>query len=229
MIFKKIVKLVVLNRMSARILLKFLLQLHTKLYLLLGLYASMMNNGIHPKHRIMRHKEWFLDNIQSDDVVLDVGSNTGMMPEIMSQKAEFVYGIEIEDKYIRVAQSLRKKSNIEYICADATTYDYSSCMPIDIVTLSNVLEHIENRVEFLRKLINQIKWNNTKRFLIRVPMLDRDWISIYKKELNIEYRLDSTHYIEYTFDKFKQELDENKIKIKSYHVRFGEIYAICEA
>jgi|APSaa5957512535_1039671.scaffolds.fasta_scaffold06402_8 SAM-dependent methyltransferase len=229
MVIKKFIKYLVLNQLTAKALLLSMLKLHTFLYKWSGVYASILNNSIHPKHRIMRYKEWFLNNIQSDDVVLDVGCNTGMMPEVMSQKAEFVYGIEIEDKYIRVAQSLRKKSNIEYICADATTYDYSSCMPIDIVTLSNVLEHIENRVEFLRKLINQIKWNNTKRFLIRVPMLDRDWISIYKKELNIEYRLDSTHYIEYTFDEFRQELDESKIKIKSYHIQFGEIYAVCEA
>ena len=146
MVIKKFIKYLVLNQLTAKALLLSMLKLHTFLYKWSGVYASILNNSIHPKHRIMRYKEWFLNNIQSDDVVLDVGCNTGMMPEVMSQKAEFVYGIEIEDKYIRVAQSLRKKSNIEYICADATTYDYSSCMPIDIVTLSNVLEHIENRV-----------------------------------------------------------------------------------
>lgn len=82
-----------------------------------------------------------------------------------------IYGIEIEEKHIVEAKKKRQKKNIEFICADATTYDYSSLKAIDCV-----LEHIEYRVEFLQKLIQQIKWNDKKRLLIRVPMLDREWI-----------------------------------------------------
>ncbi len=151
-----------------------------------------------------------------------------MMPYLMSNKASFVYGIEIEEKHIKEAKKKIKKENIEFICADATIYDYSESEPIDIVTLSNVLEHIENRIDFLKKLIKQIKWNNKKRFLIRVPMIDREWIVLYKKNLGVEYRLDNTHYIEYTFKQFSDELEEAGIEIKNYHIKFGEIYAICE-
>jgi len=228
---KFFIKSLVFNRLMSKALLPSILKSHSFLYKLSGVYSSILNNGVHPKHRIMQYKEWFLDNIQSNDVVLDVGCNIGMMPKLMSEKAEFVYGIEIEAEHIRKAQSLRRKSNIEYICADATTYDYSKCRAIDVVTLSNVLEHVEYRVNFLQKLINQIIWKdeNNKKLLIRVPMIDREWIVIYKKELGIDYRLDSTHYIEYTYAKFEQELTEGGVKILSYHVRFGEIYAICKA
>jgi len=137
----------------------------------------------------MKYKEWFSDNIGANDIVLDVGCNTGMMPEVMSLKASFVYGIEIEEKHVDIAKKLRSKINIEFICADATTYDYAKCSPIDVVTLSNVLEHIEHREPFLKTLINQISWNkaNYKKLLIRVPMVDRDWITIYKKENFMEY------------------------------------------
>ena len=215
----------------ASALLRPMLKIHTLSYKLSGMFASIVHNNIHPKHRIMLYKEWFLDNINKDDVVLDVGCNTGMMPEVMSQKATFVYGIEIEKLHVEVARNLRKKDNIEYICADATTYNYSECMPIDIVTLSNVLEHIEYRIDFLKKLISQIIWKNmnNKQLLIRVPMIDREWITIYKKELGLEYRLDNTHFIEYTFEQFKNELTQSGIKILSYHIKFGEIYAVCKA
>ena len=177
------------NKTVASALLRPMLKIHTLSYKLSGMFASVAHNNIHPKHRIMLYKEWFLDNISKDDIVLDVGCNTGMMPEVMSQKAKFVYGIEIEKKNIKVAKNIRQKDNIEYICADATTYDYSECMPIDIVTLSNVLEHIEHRVNFLKKLIKKITWKNkdNKQLLIRVPMIDREWIAIYKKELGMEY------------------------------------------
>ncbi len=226
---KKLIKLLFLNKIVAKLLHKSVLKLHSLTYKLSGIFASILNNGIHPKHKIMRYKEWFVDNIKDNWVVLDVGCNTGMMPEVVSAKASYVYGIEIEEKHIKEAKKKRQKENIEFICADATIYDYSTCQAIDVVTLSNILEHIEYRVEFLQKLIKQVKWNNKKRFLIRVPVIDREWIAVYKKELGLEYRLDRTHFTEYTFEELEDELKKAAIYIKDYHVKFGEIYAVCEA
>jgi len=214
-----------------KLLIRSILKLHSFCYTIAGSMAVQLENGVHPKHRIIRYKEWFLDNINKDDVVLDVGCNTGMMPEFLSQKAAFIYGIEIERKLIAEAKIKRQKDNIEFIGADATAYDYTQCSPISCVTLSNVLEHIEHRVDFIKKLIKQVSWQDeaNKKLLIRVPMIDREWITVYKKELGIDYRLDSTHYTEYTYTQFEQELTQSGIEILSYHIRFGEIYAICNA
>ena len=60
-------------------------------------------------------------------------------------------------------------------------------------------------------------------------MIDRSWITVYKKELGVEYRLDNTHCTEYTFDSFSQELQESGISITSYRIKFGEIYAVFKA
>jgi len=225
---RRLIRLLLKNKTVAKILQKLVLNLHSKTYNLSGTLASVLNDGIHPKHNIMKYKEWFIDNIQKDWVVLDVGCNTGMMPEVMSAKAKFVYGIEIVPKLVEEAKNKRQRSNIEFICADATTFDYTPLEAIDCVTLSNVLEHIEYRVEFLQKLIQQIKWNDKKRLLIRVPMIDREWIAVYKKELGLEYRLDHTHFTEYTYEQLRDELKEAGIEILSYHVKFGEIYTVCE-
>lgn len=208
--------------------LKPMLTIHSKSYYYSSILASFKGNGIHPKHDIMKYKEWFLDKIKSDWVILDVGCNTGMMPAVMSTKANVVYGIEINCKLIEEAKCKYQKQNIEFICADATTFDYAPLKAIDCVTLSNVLEHIENREQFLKNLIDKIKWRDKKRFLIRVPMIDREWIVQYKKELGVEYRLDETHYIEYTFEQFLDELNTAGIKMINYHIRWGEIYAVCE-
>ena len=226
---KNVLKKILLTKFIANTFIKSLLRLHSFTYDLAGLYSSILNNGVHPKHKIMKHKEWFLDNIKKEWVVLDVGCNTGMMPELMSGKASFVYGIEIDNSMIEKAKKERNSYNIEFICADATIYDYSKHKSIDCVTLSNVLEHIEYRVEFLKKLIQNVKWNNKKNFLIRVPMIDREWIAVYKKNLGLDYRLDKTHFIEYTFEEFQNELENANICINSYHIKFGEIYAICES
>jgi len=39
-------------------------------------------------------------------------------------------------------------------------------------------------------------------------MINRDWITLYKKELGVEWRLDKTHYIEYTLESFEKELEK---------------------
>ena len=87
--------------------------------------------------------------------------------------------------------------------------------------MSNVLEHIDKRIDFLKdiKRIGKI-------FLIRVPLINRDWKVILKKNMGVEYRLDKTHFIEYKTESFKQELSEAGYNIISIEKRFGELYAM---
>ena len=59
-------------------------------------------------------------------------------------------------------------------------------------------------------------------------MINRDCITIYKKDIGLDYRLDPTHYIEYTFEDFKKELDEAGIDIVEFELKFAEIYAVCK-
>jgi 2-polyprenyl-3-methyl-5-hydroxy-6-metoxy-1,4-benzoquinol methylase len=229
--FRKILTKILLIQPLPKLLIRFFMNLHQFCYAIIGAMAIEVENGVHPKHRIMKYKEWFMGQINSENVVLDIGCNTGMMSEVMSHKAKYVYGIEILCNLIEEAKILRQRDNIEFICADATKYDYSKCQPIDCITLSNVLEHIEHRIDFLSKLIAQINWKNSnfKKIIIRVPMIDRDWLSMYKYDLGVEYRLDPTHYTEYTFEQFENELKQSNIQILSYHIKFGEIYAVCSA
>ena len=82
----------------------------------------------------------------------------------------------------------------------------------------------------LKTLVKNLKWvdENHKRFLIRVPMLNREWIVIYKKQPGLDYRLDASHHVEYTLEQFTEELKRANIVIKHVEIRFGEIYAVCE-
>ena len=80
-------------------------------------------------------------------MVLDIGSNTGSLPKFLSEKAINVYGIEIEKRHYAKSKEL-ESNNLTFINADATTYNYKNIKDLNVVTLSNVLEHIEHRVDF---------------------------------------------------------------------------------
>lgn len=224
---KSLINKIVYSKIIVKLALKPLLKLHSLCSKTLGSYASIAEGGIHPKHRILRYEDFFLENIEKDSVVLDVGSNTGIMTRALSKKAAFVYGIEIDEYLFSKAIIENSAENIEYINADATAYNYSNCKPIDCVALSNVLEHIENRVNFLKMLIEKPCWKAQKVFLIRVPSLERDWIPVYKKELGLEWSSDRTHFTEYTEKEFCREMEEAGLSVEKFNVRFGEFYAVC--
>lgn len=169
----------------------------------------------------MKYHDFFLNNINPDDTVLDIGCGNGSATYDIAKKAKSVTGIDIDKDKINDAKKNHSLDNIDYICENITTGPLKQ--KFDVVVMSNVLEHIENRTELLKK----IKGLGSK-FLIRVPMINRSWITLYKKELGIEYRLDKTHYIEYTFDGFKEEMEEAGLKISHFSVQFGEIWAVVE-
>ena len=179
----------------------------------------MLEKGTHPKHRLMKYHDFFLNNINPSDTVLDVGCGSGSVAYDVAKKAKRVIGIDIDEDKIRDAKKNFLLDNIEYVCGDIKNWSFKQ--KFDVIMLSNVLEHIEDRIKFLKK----IKRLGGK-FLIRVPMLNRSWVVLYKKELGIEYRLDKTHQIEYTVEGLIMELEKAGLKISNYSIQFGEIWAV---
>ena len=178
-----------------------------------------LENGIHPKHRLTNYHQFFLDNIGPNDTVLDVGCGLGLLTHDIARKANRVVGIDINKQYLATAKEKHNHPKLTYLHGDATTYKFNEIF--DVLILSNTLEHIKDRASFLKKLKP-----HAGKFLIRAPMINRDWLPLLKKELGIEYRLDPTHYIEYTESTFRQELAAAGLAVNELSVRFGEIYCL---
>jgi len=212
--------------LSLKQILLFLLKLDNIIYKLITISAIEINNGVHPKHKIINYENWFIENINEHDHILDIGSNLGKMAVNMSTKCKRVSGIEINKAAVKIANN-RANDKTSFFAADATQFSFETIEKVDCITMSNVLEHIENRENFLRKLIENVNWVKNPKFLIRVPLIDREWISPFKKNLNVEWRFDKTHFIEYTEDSFKEELLKCGLKVISSQIKFGELYAEC--
>lgn len=180
---------------------------------------------IHPKHRIINYNKFFIERVSPEDVVLDIGSFKGETCFALAPRVKRMIGIEIEEWKTEEAKRKNNFSNVEFVCGDATAFDFSSLgiSKFDKVIISNVLEHIVGRVEFLKKMAGL-----TDVVLLRVPMLDRDWLTVYKKEKDYEYRLDPDHKIEYTEAGLEEEIASAGWKIKEKIVRFGETWAVLD-
>ena len=92
----------------------------------------------------------------------------------------------------------------------------------NVIVMSNVLEHIENRAEMLKTLREKFQ---PERWLIRVPMINRDWLVPLKKELDMPYYSDTTHYTEYTIESFQDEMTNAGLEVRHTEVKWGEIWA----
>jgi hypothetical protein len=92
----------------------------------------------------------------------------------------------------------------------------------DVIVLSNVLEHIKDRMFFLREVQTRA---TPSRWLVRVPMFDRDWRPSLRRELGLFAYGDPTHYTEYTRASFQLEMAEAGFVINHLQVNWGEIWA----
>ncbi len=200
------------------LLLRYLLKLHTFVYHKISGLVVQINNGLHPKHRLMNYHKFFLDNIEQGSKVLDIGCGIGALTYTVSKKAGKIVACDFNANSINIAKRKYSCENIQYIIANATEFEFED--DFDYIILSNVLEHIQDRVNFLEKLKPLAKF-----MLIRIPMIDRSWITLYKRELGLEYRLDKTHQIEYTLDGFKDEMKTANLELIQYSIQFGEIWA----
>lgn len=203
--------------------LRFLLELDNRIYGLEGNASMRYGNGIHTKHRHINYHQFFIKNISPSEHILDIGCGNGFLSYDMATNVEGVKvtGVELNEANIKFARKHYQHPNLEFIHGDALQDLLQK--RFDVVVLSNVLEHIENRVAFLQKIINQIL---PKRLLIRVPVFERDWRVPLKKELRIDYRLDATHCIEYLQEEFFDEVRQAGMKITYSEFRWGEIWVV---
>lgn len=209
------------SALSSREYLRFLLVLDERIYALEGPAAVAFENGIHPKHRLMRYHDFFTARIARHERVLDVGCGHGALAfSIADKTGAEVTGIDILETNVLKAQQRHAHPNVKYAIGDAT-----KGLPdgeYDIVVLSNVLEHLEQRPEFIQRVQAAAK---PEKWLIRVPVFERDWRVPMKKELGVEWRLDETHFIEYTVETFKEEMRTAGLAIQHLEVRWGEIWS----
>jgi 2-polyprenyl-3-methyl-5-hydroxy-6-metoxy-1,4-benzoquinol methylase len=201
--------------------LKFLFQLDADLYPLMGELSVAYDGGTHTKHRHTKYHDFFIKRITRDERVLDIGCGIGFLSYDIAEKAgALVVGVDLEERNIKIAKARFAHPNINYVQADILTTKMDGSF--EVVVLSNVLEHLPQRPEFLKALVEAIM---PSRILLRVPVYERDWRVPLKEELGVDYRLDTTHCTEYTLESFSQEMAAARLKITHQECRWSEIWA----
>ncbi|MBI2060096.1 MAG: class I SAM-dependent methyltransferase [Nitrospirae bacterium] len=188
------------------------------------LAAIEYGSGIHPKHRLMRYHDFFIQRIREDDRILDIGCGDGTVDfDIVQKTGARVVGLDSNPDNVSKATARYQHERLEFRLGEAKG-DLPDG-PFTAVILSNVLEHLAERVDFLKRLSDTVHPN---RILIRVPLFERDWRVPLRMELQLDWRMDETHETEYTPESFVKEIEAAGLKIAHHEIRWGEIWAEVE-
>ncbi len=134
-----------------------------------------------------------------------------------------VVGVDRDEPRLQEARAADNPDNLTFVNADVC--DSLPDGPWQAVVLSNVLEHIEDRIGFLKTILQRAQ---PRRVLIRVPHFERDWKMPMRKELGLNYFSDAEHFIEHRLDELQAELAEAGLRPTVVHALWGEIWAYCE-
>jgi len=200
----------------------FLLELEQQLAVLTGTEACRYGDGIHPKHWNTGYHNFFVQRLEPGERVLDIGCGYGALAYDMARSGAHVTGIDLNKNNIEIARERFAHPNLDFLAGDAVRD-----MPrnqVDTIVMSNVLEHLDDRAGFLREAQKRL---TPKKWLVRVPMYERDWRVPIMEELGVDYRLDDTHFIEYRNSEFVDELEAAGLRATHTEYRWGEIW--CEA
>jgi SAM-dependent methyltransferase len=184
--------------------------------------AMALNGGEHPKHRLIRYHDYFIERIVDGERVLDVGCGYGAVARSIARARprSLVIGVDNDRGRLAQAKNSENPENLSFVESDATKSVPAG--PWDVVVLSNVLEHIADRCGFLSALINT---TSAKRFLIRVPLFERDWKMAMRREVGANYYSDPDHKIEPMEREFRAETAEAGLVVEHLVTPWGEIWA----
>jgi ubiquinone/menaquinone biosynthesis C-methylase UbiE len=169
---------------------------------------------------------WYvLKNIESNQKVLDVGCATGYLGTHLKNKlnAELV-GIDNQNYHLEKAEELNVYSDL--INLDLNTFqnelDKYSCY-FDRIVICDVLEHLNDPVEVLKKLSKLLK--NEGKFLIDLPNIAHSSIKYNLLTNNFNYTsmglLDKTHIRFFTLNSIIAELSKNEFWIDKIEYIFS--------
>jgi SAM-dependent methyltransferase len=184
--------------------------------------AMVLGKGEHPKHKLTNYHEFFVERIANNQRVLDVGCGYGAVARsiALARPNAGVTGVDYDEVRLQQARAGSNPPNLSFIEADATKSVPPG--PWDVVVLSNVLEHITDRVGFLSALIANTQ---AQRFLIRVPHFERDWKMPMRRAVGANYYSDPDHKIEPSQAEFREETSRAGLIVDELITPWGEIWA----
>ena len=99
-----------------------------------------------------------VSSVKKSPVVFEIGSGLGYLTYALRQAGYNATGLDISEEAVKRAKS---DFGDNYICADIIRYSREHVKEVDIVVLTEVIEHVEDPIAFLKSLLLLLKDNGS--------------------------------------------------------------------
>ncbi len=162
-----------------------------------------------------------LHSTKPGDKVLDFGGGVGNVTRaLLTQGCKVTY-VDHSLSAQRQAELVFSKYDMFEIADPSDIFTIKN-KKFDLVVLSHVLEHVDERKEFLEQ-ISEL----TSKIHIEVPDLASDALNFIRLNLGLQVHKDDDHVIEFTIETLEQILLDSGLIIESLRSRDGCLVAIC--
>jgi SAM-dependent methyltransferase len=200
------------------------LRLYDDTYAAVDRAAIAYDDGVHAKHRLTRYHDFFVERVRAGERVLDIGSGKGELAHDLAERAgATVVGIDHDPHHLAFSRARFPDDRLRFEAGDVL--EGLPAGPFDVVVLSNVLEHIADRVGLLRRVVAEAR---PRAVLVRVPVLARDWTVPLREEVGLPHFSDPDHEIEYDPESFRAELSAAGLEVTELQLVWGEIWSAAE-
>jgi SAM-dependent methyltransferase len=183
--------------------------------------AIRYDGGVHVKHRVTGYHDFFVERIRSGERVLDVGSGKGELAhDLAVRSGADVTGIDVKGPSLAFARERFRHERVRFL--ERNALEALPDGPFDVVVLSNVIEHLADRVDLLSRIARELR---PRCVLIRVPAEDRHWHVPLRRELGLPWFSDPSHVVEYDRRHLVAELEEAGLEPVEVQSRWGELWA----
>lgn len=177
------------------------------------------NPTLHREDAYIKFKELLLEikKLPNVERFIDIGCGCSQLTYLLFKllKPQKAVGLGLSPKMIKEAKNTFENKAIEWTIADVQTYTHST--KFDLVICADLIEHIPNDVEIIKKICN---WG--QKVIIRIPLED-SLINKWLKKLGISNELQKTeekygHVHHYSVKLFLNKVKKAKLKINSYQL-----------
>ena len=123
-----------------------------------------------------------LYNISKKDIVADIACATGYGSDLLAQKAKFVVGADINDKYLEEANKSYKRKNLQFIKTDLNNNIDLSDYGISTIISFETIEHTPNPFAVIEKFYNILPHGG--RLILSFPNSQNEMIDENGKSLD---------------------------------------------
>jgi len=162
-----------------------------------------------------------LESTAKGQKVLDFGGGTGVITHALLENGNSVVYLDHSQDASNSAET-KFSNNPNFTLLLPENLLACANKSFDLVVLSHVLEHVQNRTSLLKEL-SQL----TRKIHIEVPDYSSDPLNYARSILQLSVHKDDDHVVEFTIESLRSLLLEVDLIIEKIKVRDGCIVALC--